>query len=79
DDDASGPSSFVGTQGATGMSGGATGPAAITLYDKPGMPAQTLAMSGLFPGETVVFPFGGLPDEARRRLSLCFAEGGSER
>jgi hypothetical protein len=60
-------------------SGGATGPAAITLYDRPRMPAQTLAMSGLFPGETVVFPFGALPEEARRTLSQCFAEGGSER
>jgi len=59
-------------------SGGTTGPAAITLYDRPKMPAQTLAMSGLFPGETVTFPFETLPQKVHRTLSQCFAGDGSE-
>lgn len=59
-------------------SGGVTGPAAFTLRDRPKMPVETLAISNLFPGETVVFPFRALPEEARRGLSRCFAEGGSE-
>jgi hypothetical protein len=38
------------------------------------MPAKTLTVSNLFPGETVVFPFGGLTQTVRQALSTCFAE-----
>ena len=36
------------------------------------LPAQTLTISNLFPGETVVFPFGGLTGTVRQALATCF-------
>ena len=36
------------------------------------LPAQTLTISNLFPGETIVFPFGGLTQTVRQELSTCF-------
>ena len=36
------------------------------------MPAQSLAISNLFPNEKVVFPFDTLPEGARQTLSACF-------
>ena len=50
---------------------GLMGPAAITLREIA-LPLRTLTFSNLFPGETVVFPFEGLPAQARRTLSACF-------
>jgi hypothetical protein len=35
------------------------------------LPAKTLAVCNLFPGEAVMFPFGGLNDTLRRVLSTC--------
>lgn len=60
--------------GATGGSGtGATILAASAL--RPALPASSLSISGLFPGETVVFPFDSLGPDARGSLSSCFAPG----
>ena len=50
---------------------GLMGPAAITLREIA-LPLRTLTFSNLFPGETVVFPFEGLPAQARQALSACF-------
>jgi mono/diheme cytochrome c family protein len=36
------------------------------------LPAKMLTVSSLFPGETVVFPFGGLTETVRQALSTCF-------
>ena len=36
------------------------------------LPAQSLTISGLFPDETVTFPFANLPEEARDALAVCF-------
>ncbi|MEO8368982.1 MAG: hypothetical protein ABI806_07285 [Candidatus Solibacter sp.] len=36
------------------------------------MPAQSLAISNIFPNEKVVFPFDTLPEGARQTLSACF-------
>ncbi|MGO9259878.1 MAG: hypothetical protein ACLQU1_26735 [Bryobacteraceae bacterium] len=41
------------------------------------LPAQTLTISNLFPGETVVFPFGGLTQTVRQALSTCFTGSGT--
>lgn len=38
------------------------------------LPASTLRVSGLFPKESVEFPFAGLPEAARQALGVCFAE-----
>jgi hypothetical protein len=40
------------------------------------LPEQTLTISDLFPGETVVFSFGDLPQAARQELSKCFTGSG---
>jgi len=59
-----------------------SGPAAATLYSTlpkstttnltiP-LPARTLAISGIFDDETVVFPFDGLTPTMRQELSICF-------
>ena len=45
--------------------------AAIKL--RSAMPAQSLAISDLFPNDKVVFPFDTLPDAAKQTLSACFA------
>jgi hypothetical protein len=37
------------------------------------LPAETLTIADLFPGETVVFPFAKLPQNARNELQACFA------
>jgi len=36
------------------------------------LPAQTLTIRNVFPGETVVFPFGGLNQTVRQALATCF-------
>ena len=58
---------------------GDSGPGAVVLSATKGnsrvalpLPAQTLTISNAFPGETVVFPFGGLTQAARQELSACF-------
>jgi hypothetical protein len=40
------------------------------------LPEHTLTISDLFPGETVVFPFGDLPQAARQELATCFTGSG---
>ncbi len=50
---------------------GMMGPAAIALREMP-LPLRSLAFSNLFPGESVVFAFDGLPSQARQTLSRCF-------
>ena len=37
------------------------------------MPARTLTIAKLFPGETIVFPFDELPQRARQTLATCFS------
>lgn len=54
--------------GATGKSG--TG---ATILDGTPLPERTLTVRGVFPGDTVVFPFGDMPAAVRRKLSTCFA------
>jgi cytochrome c551/c552 len=44
-----------------------------------GLPAQTLSVTNLFPGETVAFPFGSMTQAVRQALSPCFAEPGASR
>jgi hypothetical protein len=55
---------------------GSSGPGSIVLSaaGKPAMswPAQTLTIRDAFPNETVVFPFGDLPQSDRQALSTCF-------
>jgi hypothetical protein len=50
-----------------------TGPAATVLKGMK-LPARTLAISSLFPDESVVFSFDGLTETARRELSACFGK-----
>jgi hypothetical protein len=50
---------------------GTSGPAAV-LLPVARLPEQSLTFSGLFPQESVVFPFGKLTPGMRRELSACF-------
>jgi hypothetical protein len=59
------------TMGNTGT--GNSGPGDIVLRATP-LPDQTLTVSNLVGGETVVFPFAGLSQQARKALSACFAK-----
>lgn len=54
---------------------GNAGPASVMLSASPNvkLPARTLTISDLFPGETIVFPFDQLPQQTRQALSVCFA------
>ena len=47
------------------------GLAAVQLAGLP-IPADSLTITDLFPGETVTFPFATLPAAARRDLNACF-------
>jgi hypothetical protein len=57
-----------------------TGPAAINLHEptrdsrtpRMPLPVRSLTISNLFPDESVVFPFSGLTEATRQRLSACF-------
>jgi hypothetical protein len=40
------------------------------------LPAETLTITDLFPGETVAFPFANLPQNARTEFQACFAGAG---
>jgi hypothetical protein len=40
------------------------------------LPAETLTITDLFPGETVAFPFANLPRNARNEFQACFAGAG---
>lgn len=51
--------------------GGKAGPAAVFL-DGVTLPVRSLRVSGLFPKESVEFPFDTLSAEARSQLSVCF-------
>ena len=48
-----------------------SGPAAFVLRAMP-LPKQTLTISNIFLGETVVFPFEGMTSAMRQELSTCF-------
>jgi hypothetical protein len=50
--------------------GGESGPGSVQL-GLP-LPAKQLAVSSTFGDETVLFPFEGLSESARRSLSVCF-------
>ena len=52
------------------------GPAALSLAPAR-LPSRTLSIGNLFPDETVVFPFGDLPQAARQSLAVCFTESNS--
>ena len=39
------------------------------------LPAETLTITDLFPGETVVFPFANLTRQAHQDLQVCFSGG----
>src|SRR5207249_2106260 len=41
------------------------------------VPAETLTITDLFPGETVVFPFANLPQDARQEFRACFTDRGA--
>lgn len=55
---------------------GTSGLASARLQLK--FPARTLAITGLFSGETVVFPFGDLDANAQHQMSACFASNAAE-
>jgi hypothetical protein len=40
------------------------------------LPADTLTITDLFPGETVVFPFANLPQDAQHEFQACFSGAG---
>jgi hypothetical protein len=40
------------------------------------LPAETLTITDLFPGETAVFSFASLPREAQREFQACFSGAG---
>jgi hypothetical protein len=48
----------------------------VSKFTMP-LPKQTLTISNLFGTETVVFPFGDLPQASRQGLSTCFADKGA--
>jgi mono/diheme cytochrome c family protein len=56
--------------GATGNQGQGAMPMHMTS-----LPEQTLTITDVFPGETVVFPFGELTSAMRQELSPCFSTG----
>jgi hypothetical protein len=55
-----------GTAGTSGL--------AAALLHAP-LPLNTLTVTDLFPGETVVFPFDDLDQVARRQLAVCLPAG----
>jgi hypothetical protein len=55
------------------------GLASLALTDTKSLPAETLTITDLFPGETAVFSFANLPQEAQHRFQTCFAGAGPER
>ena len=61
-----------GTEKMGNGTGGTSGPGSAILRAMP-LPARALTISHLFPDQTVVFPFHGLPLTAREALSMCFA------
>ena len=58
--------------------GALTGTGSKVLAVAP-LPAKTLTVTNLFPGETIVFPFGKLPKAMRNALSPCFNSNLSKR
>jgi hypothetical protein len=42
------------------------------------LPEKTLTITGLFPGETVVFPFGELDQVYRRQLAVCLPSAANQ-
>jgi mono/diheme cytochrome c family protein len=54
----------------------ATGLAAAMLNTP--LPEKTLTITGLFPGETVVFPFGELDQVYRRQLAVCLPSAANQ-
>jgi hypothetical protein len=54
-----------------GTGGDAVAAGASAMLNGP-LPTQSLTVGGLFPDQTVTFPFAALPQEARQALSACF-------
>ena len=54
-------------------SAGIAGLAAATLSAP--LPQETLTITDLFPGETIVFPLGDLDQAARQQLAVCLPTG----
>jgi hypothetical protein len=54
-----------------GTGGDAVAAGANVMLKGP-LPAQSLTVGGLFPDQTVTFPFAQLPADARSALSACF-------
>jgi hypothetical protein len=48
------------------------GIATVRLADMRTLPAQSLTIRDLFPGDLVVFPFASFEGEVRRQFSVCF-------
>jgi len=48
-----------------------SGLAALALTETS-LPAESMTIGELFPGETVVFPFADFPKAARREFGACF-------
>jgi hypothetical protein len=68
-----GNGSGVVTQGLAALA--LTGAKLDTVIGLP-LPAETLTITDLFPGETAVFSFANLPLEARREFQACFSGAG---
>jgi hypothetical protein len=56
------------------MNGGQATTSGAATHLSGQLPAQSLTVGNLFPGQTVEFPFRDLPRTARQRLSACFPE-----
>jgi hypothetical protein len=59
-------------EGGAKQGNGKYGPGSVILNALP-LPAQTLTVSEVFPGETIVFPFDGLTQTTRQALAPCFS------
>jgi hypothetical protein len=58
---------------------GTMGTGAAILSATTSLPERTLTVNNLFQNGTVVFPFEGLTETARRELSTCFTAGRGSR
>ncbi|HYI93734.1 MAG TPA: hypothetical protein VEX68_09340 [Bryobacteraceae bacterium] len=71
DDDAGIPHKLEGREKKMGNGMTASTGLAASLLNAP-LAKETLAVAGLFPGETVTFPLGDLNPADRRELAICF-------
>ncbi|MDQ1474264.1 MAG: hypothetical protein QOJ99_5744 [Bryobacterales bacterium] len=71
------PHSLEGREEKMGNGTALTTGLAAAMLNAP-LPEKTLTITDVFPGETVVFPFGELDQVDRRQLAVCFPAGASE-